>query len=661
MKYLRMAGQWLFLHLEKLFNVLFGDRLNPLYHLGAIAYLMTWVAVGSGLYLYIFFDTGVKEAYTSIEHITRNHWYIGKIMRGLHRYASDGMVLAMGLHLLRHFSFDHYRGFRWFSWATGVLVLWMVYASGINGFMLPWDRLAQFVTTATAEWLDWLPLFSEPMARNFLREGSINDRLFSLLTFMHIGISLILLLVLWIHTQRVAKAETNPPWRLALPLLLALVALTLLWPVRSQGPANLDTVVTTINLDWFFLSIYPLIYAWSPRQVWMLVAGGTALMVLLPWLPPRRRRDAKEFQITIRPGDATVMAQPGETLLEAGLRAGVALPYECRNGGCGVCKCAVLQGTVDYGAYQESALSEAERRAGKALMCCATPLSDIDLEYENIDAVGTTPVRSFTARVEKLELLTADVMRVMLAPVDTGLLTFHAGQYINIVLEDRERRAFSFATAPYEGGLIELHVKLVPGGAFTTYVFNAMKVGDTLRCEGPLGSFYLRDDGNLQGSANLAGDKTPGANKRPIIFVAGSTGFAPVKSMVEHAFHVGLKRPMYLYWGVRSPGDFYMKDLPERWAREHEHFKFIPVVSEPAPEDQWTGRTGFVHEAILQDFPDMADCEVYACGSVGMVESAQAAFLQKGMAEDRCFSDAFNFAPRIKSGPSGEIVQTPAE
>ena len=164
MHYVRRAGQWFFLRLEKLFNVIFGDRLNPLYHLGAIAYLMTWIAVATGVYLYIFFDTGVKEAYTSVERISHEHWYIGQIMRGLHRYASDGMVLAMGLHLLRHFVFDHYRGFRWFSWITGIFVLWLVYASGINGFMLPWDRLAQFVTIATAEWLDWLPIFSEPMS-----------------------------------------------------------------------------------------------------------------------------------------------------------------------------------------------------------------------------------------------------------------------------------------------------------------------------------------------------------------------------------------------------------------------------------------------------------------------------------------------------------------
>jgi NAD(P)H-flavin reductase len=184
-----------------------------------------------------------------------------------------------------------------------------------------------------------------------------------------------------------------------------------------------------------------------------------------------------------------------------------------------------------------------------------------------------------------------------------------------------------------------------------------MKTGDTLRCEGPLGKFYLREDSDVQGSTNVAGDRMSGATDRPIVFVAGSTGFAPVKSMVEHAFHAGLRRPMHLYWGVKSLADMYMKELPERWAREHANFKFIPVLSEPVPGDNWTGRTGTVHEAILQDFPDMAGCEVYACGSVGMVESAHSAFLQKGMTEDRCFSDAFNFAPHIK-GQGGEIVRT---
>jgi ferredoxin len=499
---LRPAVQGLFLRLESGLNAVFGERLNPLYHLGALAYFTVWVAVASGLYLYIFFDTGVHEAYASVERITHGHGYLGRIVRGLHRYGSDAMVLVLLLHMLRHFVFDHYRGFRWFSWISGVAVLWLVYASGIGGFLLPWDRLAQFVATATAEWVDWLPLFGGSMARNFLHEGSVSDRLFSLLSFMHIGVPLLLLLALWIHTQRVAKAETAPPRILWACLLTALIVLSLAQPVVSQGAANLDAVVARIELDWFYLAVYPLIYAWSPGKVWPLVGAGTLTLLALPWLPPRRRGRVSEFQIMLRPGDAVISARPGKTLLEAGLRAGVALPFECRSGGCGKCRCTVLQGAVDYGLYQESALTEAERRAGKALLCSATPLSDLELECAGIRVAADIPIRTFPARVEKLEPLADDVMRVHLQALDPEPVRFHAGQYLNIVLEERERRAFSIATAPHETGLIELHVRLIPGGAFTTYVFNAMKPGAILTCEGPLGSFYLREDSTGRSSSS---------------------------------------------------------------------------------------------------------------------------------------------------------------
>lgn len=639
---IQRTGQLLFLQVEKGFNLLFGDKLNPLYHLGAIAYLMVWIVTASGLYLYIFFDTGVTAAYVSIERIGHEQWVLGQVMRGLHRYGSDAMVFAMGLHMARHFLFDRYRGFRWFSWISGVAVLWLVYASGVNGFMLPWDRLAQFVTTATAEWFDWLPFFTEPIARNFLHQGSVNDRLFTLLVFMHIGIPLFLLLVLWIHTQRVPKAESVPPRPITMLLLIALVAFSLVKPVLSQGPADLDRVAMQLQLDWFYLAVYPLIYEWSPRAVWWTVGAGTMLLALLPWLPPRRRGQVGEFQLLVRPGDQVVAVRDNETILEAGLRAGLALPFDCRSGGCGVCKCSVLQGSVDYGVYQAAALSDEERGAGKVLMCCATALSDLEIECEQVPVRSDIPVRVFQARVEKLERLAADVMCVYLKAVDGEPIRFHAGQYINILFEGHERRAFSFATPPGDNELIELHIRLIPGGKFTTHVFNAMRAGDVLACEGPLGSFTLRED-----------------STRPIIFVAGSTGFAPVKSMLEYAFQIGLRRPMYFYWGVRSRQDMYMRELAEHWEREHENFKFIPVLEQPMPEDRWNGRTGRVHEAIVQDFPDLAAYEVYACGSVGMVEAAHSALLQQGLLRDRCFSDTFSFAPQLRSGRSGEVVRAP--
>jgi NAD(P)H-flavin reductase/ferredoxin len=328
------------------------------------------------------------------------------------------------------------------------------------------------------------------------------------------------------------------------------------------------------------------------------------------------------------PDERIVDVRSGETLLDAGLRQGLPMPFECRNGGCGVCKATLLHGKVRLEPYQESALTSGERDAGKTLLCCAEPLSDVEIQYVRQIGPKALPVKRYVARVSRLEPLAQDVMRLCLRLEDGTALHFHAGQYLNIVLEDGARRSFSFATAPHAADEIELHVRLIPGGRFTTEVFTRMKVGDTLRFEGPLGAFTLRQD-----------------TDKPILFVAGSTGFAPVKSMLEHAFHSGLKRPMILYWGVRSRRDLYLGELAEQWAREHVNFTFVPVLSEPLPEDQWTGRTGLVHEAILADFSDLSKHQIYACGSVQMVEAAQPAFVKHGISSDDCFSDAFRLAP----------------
>jgi NAD(P)H-flavin reductase len=225
-------------------------------------------------------------------------------------------------------------------------------------------------------------------------------------------------------------------------------------------------------------------------------------------------------------------------------------------------------------------------------------------------------------------------MRVMLEPEGGERIAFYAGQYLNILLEDGAKRSFSFATAPQAAGTaIELHIRLIAGGRFTGHVFEGMRAGDRIRFEGPLGSFFLRED-----------------TEKPILFVAGSTGFAPVKSMLEYAFAKGLKRRMLLYWGAKSLKDLYLAPLAEQWARSHDNFEFVPVLSEPAPEDRWQGRTGLVHEAILADFPDLAAYQVYACGSAAMVEAAYPAFHARGLAQDDCFSDVFRLAPRIQSG-----------
>jgi NAD(P)H-flavin reductase/ferredoxin len=621
LKHIQRIGQWLFLRVEAGFNAAFGDRLNPFYHLGEITFFLFWIVVGSGLYLYAFFKTGVSEAYSSVEYLTLRQWWLGGILRSLHRYCSDAMVVTTTLHLLRHFSFDRYRGFRWFSWVSGVLLLWLLYASGINGFMLPWDRLAQFVVVGSAELLDWLPIFGGALVRNFISTASVNDRLFSLLSFMHIGIPLVLLLVMWIHIQRVPKASTNPPRTVAQALFATLLVLALAVPVTSHAPADLSIVPDNVRYDWFYLSIFPLMYAWSASGAWLVLGSATMLLLLLPWVPPRAARE--RLRITIHPGNHDISARPDETILEAALRAGVPMPYECRNGGCGLCKGTVLNGRIAYGVYQKSALSDEERAAGMALFCCATPLSDLELEYEEAGAQRDAPMKTLDCIVQRMHRASADVMIVHLALEPGERLPFRAGQYFNIVLEDGARRAFSFATRPQEQETIEIHVRLIPGGRFTTHVFTQMREGDRLRIEGPFGQFFLRE-----------GDK-------PIIFVAGATGFAPVKSILEYAFSTGLQRRMYLYWGVRRRPDLYMADLAQQWSREHSNFDFVPVLSEPSPEDNWLGRTGLVHDAILHDFPDLSGYEIYTCGSIKMVETARPAFVAHGLHEDACFTDAF--------------------
>lgn len=284
---IQRAGRRAFALFENAFDAAFGPKINPFYHLGALSFFFFWVVVASGVYLYVFFESSIEGAYRSIEDLAHVQWYLGGVARSLHRYASDAMVIAVLLHLAREFALDRHRGVRWYAWVTGAMLLWFLYASGISGYWLVWDRLAQYVAVATTEWLDWLPLFGEPIARNFLNGAAVNDRFFSLLVFMHIGIPLFLLLGMWIHIQRISRARTNPPRAIVIGTLMALTALSLVYPALSQGPADLDTVVSVVRPDWFYLMLYPLIDAWSPGTVWMVAGGGTLLLMLLPWLPRR--------------------------------------------------------------------------------------------------------------------------------------------------------------------------------------------------------------------------------------------------------------------------------------------------------------------------------------------------------------------------------------
>ncbi len=334
------------------------------------------------------------------------------------------------------------------------------------------------------------------------------------------------------------------------------------------------------------------------------------------------------FQITMQPSGHQYAARPSETLLESALAAGINVPYGCRNGTCGSCKGTVLSGEVDYGDYAASALTDAEKAAGRALFCCAHPLSDMTLECRELAADVIQP-RIIPARVERKQQLAPDVMALYLKLPSSEHLKFMAGQYIEFLLKDGKRRAFSIANAPHQDNLLELHLRLIPGGQFTEYVFNEMPDKAIMRIEAPFGSFYLREDSN-----------------KPIIMVAGGTGFAPIKAIIEYMIHNNIQRKVSLYWGARARQDLYMLELAESWASAHTNIEFIPVLSDALPEDLWQGRGGLVHQAVLNDFSQssLTDYEVYCCGSPAMVEVAQASFLEHGLAEAAFFADIFSYA-----------------
>jgi CDP-4-dehydro-6-deoxyglucose reductase, E3 len=334
------------------------------------------------------------------------------------------------------------------------------------------------------------------------------------------------------------------------------------------------------------------------------------------------------FQVTIEPSRHSYEAGPDKTILESALDAGFTLPYGCRNGACGTCKGKLVSGKIDYGKYQDGALSEDEKRQGLALFCCAKPRSDIAIECREVGAVKDIPIRTLPCRVQAMEHPAPDVMVLHLKLPTNERLQFLAGQYIEFLLKDGKRRAFSLANAPHDDQLLQLHLRLAPGGQFTEHVFHSMKERDILRFEGPHGSFYLREESG-----------------KPIVFVAGGTGFAPIKGVIEHALHIHSARPMTVYWGARRPDGLYMHDLAQAWQREHAHVKYVPVLSDALPEDHWTGRRGLAHRAVMEDFPDLSRHQVYVCGAPAMVDAAKRDFVAVcKLPPEEFFADAFTFA-----------------
>jgi CDP-4-dehydro-6-deoxyglucose reductase len=331
------------------------------------------------------------------------------------------------------------------------------------------------------------------------------------------------------------------------------------------------------------------------------------------------------FQITVQPSGHQFACEEGDTVLAAAIRAGVGLPYGCKNGACGSCKGKVLEGEVTHKAHQQRALSADEEVRGMSLFCCAVPQGDLVIEAREVAGSSDYPIRKMPTRVSTIHKAAPDVAVITLQLPANEALAYRAGQYIEFLLKDGRRRAYSIAVAPSFGGPLELHVRHLPGGVFTDHVFTNMKEREILRFEGPLGTFFLREESD-----------------KPIVLLASGTGFAPVKALVEHMIHLKSTRPVSLYWGGRRPQDLYMHELCEQWAREMPHFRYIPVVSDALPEDQWQGRTGYVHLAVMQDFPDLSGFQVYACGAPVMVDAARKDYVEQcKLPADEFYADAF--------------------
>lgn len=332
------------------------------------------------------------------------------------------------------------------------------------------------------------------------------------------------------------------------------------------------------------------------------------------------------YQTDIQPSGHLFSVEAGESVLDAALRQGVGLPYGCRNGACGSCIGTLVSGSVNYPDGDPEAL-QGHDATRQAVFCQAHPLSDLVIEVREVEADRDLDIKMLPCRAEHIERLSHDVMRVLLKPPASDRMQFLAGQYIEFVLKDGRRRAFSIANAPHQDEYIELHIRHVPGGSFTGHVFDEMQDKAMMRIEGPLGSFYLREH-----------------SSRPILLMGGGTGFAPLKSMLEHAFYTGFDRPMHLFWGAQSKADLYLHDLPEQWVKEHPGFRYTPVLAEPAAEDHWQGATGLVTDELVRLYPDLSGFDIYMSGPPAMVEAATPLFAANAAELDHMYSDAFEFA-----------------
>ena len=332
------------------------------------------------------------------------------------------------------------------------------------------------------------------------------------------------------------------------------------------------------------------------------------------------------YSVRIESTEHVFNVREGQSILDAALNQGIALPYGCRGGGCGACKGQLLEGSISYPGGIPDGISEEDHNKGFALFCQAVANSDLVIKSKELSVSDEIEVKILPCRVEEKVQINHDVILIKLRLPKTERMQFFAGQYINFLLKNGKHRSFSLANAPHDDEFIELHIRHIPEGKFTGEVFDEMKEKDMMRVEGPLGNFYIRED-----------------SQRPIILMAGGTGFAPIKGMIEHALKIGLERPIHLYWGVRSKEDLYMDELAKSWTKQNPLIRYTPVLSDQKEEDNWTGRTGYVHAAIMEDYADLSQYEIYGSGAPEMVYAGRDEFVKNGLDLDFYYSDAFEF------------------
>lgn len=333
------------------------------------------------------------------------------------------------------------------------------------------------------------------------------------------------------------------------------------------------------------------------------------------------------YKIHIKPSGHTFAVKPGETVLAAALRQNYHFPHSCRNGMCGACKGQLIDGKVEYGDKAIYALTEKERESGLALFCSAKPLSDLIVYIEGVDGPEPVSVQTLTCLVSNYKQLTPTTWQIFLQPQEAKP-QYQAGQYLEILHRDGSPKPFSIANAPNEQGSIELHVRHTPKNQYTAELIAEIQQQRPLRIKLPFGHCIYPKEPNVK-----------------TILLAGGTGFAPMKAILEVALNTELTQPIYLYWGARTLPELYWHEQLLAWAKQYPLFQYHPVLSDVTPSTDWQGKTGLVHEVVVADHPDLSEFQVYASGPPEMVYAALRLFQAHGLPKTYMYSDIFDYEP----------------